>query len=76
MNEIISKNYAGQTCILVYSTTQIPVKIGSMVREYLIEGGSAPHRSNSTGRVLVKEKDGFRREFFPSVLNTEWRIKE
>lgn len=60
-----------------------PAKIGDIyitnrLESYELTGGRPPQHPASTGRVYVREayvreaKDGFTREFFPSVIGLKW----
>ena len=43
--------------------------------QWVIEGGTPPHKPSSTGRVWVRLLDDptWNREFFPTVFGMEWR---
>jgi len=41
--------------------------------KYFIQGGYAPHKPSSTGRVHVKMENGGTREMFPTVFNMKWK---
>ena len=44
--------------------------------QYVIEGGTPPHKPSSTGRVWVRSPDDptWNREYFPTVFDMEWRL--
>ena len=73
MNDnIISTGYNGTRWLLIDQTTQRSIRQGDMRPDFrgsrsIIEGGKAPHKPSSTGRVWA---DG--REFFPAVFNCVW----
>ena len=73
---ITSKNYDGIKCKLIDNKGRdlIPgawykVHNGGMVTPI---GGTAPHKSSSTGRVEVADEKQNSREYFPGVINAEW----
>ena len=43
--------------------------------QWVVEGGTPPHKPSSTGRVWVRRSDDstWNREFFPAVFGMEWR---
>ena len=50
----------------------VPVIIPySHPKKGMVVGGSAPHRRNSTGRIIV-ENEGKTREFYPQVCDLKW----
>ena len=70
---IIKKGYE-----LVHQETGKPATEKEVVtcfrgESYILQGGTPPHKPSSTGRVWVVGACDFNREFFPSVVNLEWR---
>ena len=69
-----SKRWDGKECALIKDNYEL--RIGDHVRHrgelYLILGGSAPHKSSSTGRVYVETSEGFKAEYFPTVIGARW----
>jgi len=84
MTDLIKRNWNDKLCILLDSDTGEPVKIGSYYKDrdcapMKLTGGYAPHKPSSSGKVHVEiEYDGqtHSREFYPSVINAEWRELE
>jgi hypothetical protein len=65
---------------LVYIATGQPVKLKDRTQDFrgdacTVVGWSAPRRSDSTGRVALNYGNGWQ-EYFPSVINAEWRDRE
>lgn len=80
---IQSKDYDGVLCTLVHLGTGQPMVKGDRVilhgspteLDWFITGGRAPHTENSTGKVYVQHKrTAAQREFYPSVIDCEWRV--
>ena len=65
---IQSEDFDGVKCSLICETTDQPITAGALMRGHLIEGGRAPHKPGSTGRVWVKGGG----EYFPSVVGAKW----
>lgn len=63
--------------ILIHQMTGVPVKMHERVNphgtEVMIVGGRAPHRQGATGRVFIDNGEGGFNEFYPTVVNCEWR---
>ena len=70
------------TYVLVDDPSQMPVAIGEevcsqdghgMTTAYKLEGGRAPHKPGSTGRIWVRESPEHHQcEYFPNVCNLAW----
>jgi hypothetical protein len=65
---------------LINRKTGKPLVTGEIVRttqgqNAIFTGGREPHHAASTGRVWLKllNDPSFEREFFPSVIDAEWR---
>lgn len=61
-----------QQMILVHEASGKPVEVGEQVKDFrgdvdTIEGGDAPHRPGSTGRVYTNGGS-----FYPSVFDLRW----
>jgi len=69
---IDSVDHEGRTCILVDDATGDPIRRGTVRRGLAVEGGRAPHKPSSTGRVWTVSEDGGRGEYFPSVVGARW----
>lgn len=72
MPPITDIGYDNKQWLLIDEVTQRSVKVADVRKDFRgepgrINGGRAPHKPNSTGRVHV---DG--REFFPSVFGLKW----
>lgn len=70
---ITSKDWSGTTRTLVHSRNGVAVKKGEIVANFrgelrIINGGTAPHKDSSTGRISTNAG-----ELFPSVCNLEWK---
>lgn len=65
-------DHEGRTCILVDDATGDPIPRGTVRRGFTVEGGRAPHKPSSTGRVWTVNEDGGRGEYFPSVVGARW----
>ena len=73
--DVTSTDWEGKESTLVFEKNLKPVCMGQKVRSkktYTVTGGRAPHKPSSSGRVYVKESDGFSREFFPTVFKMKW----
>lgn len=76
---LISNGHDGLYAL--YDSRGIPVDRGTTIfdregQEYTVEGGAAPLKPGSTGRVYVRrggKLPGKFHEFFPSVVGLEWR---
>lgn len=74
---ITSKRFDGKPCVLLYEDSrqvvarydEVTLRDGAVVS---VEGGSAPHKPSSTGRVGVRYEGGSFREYFPSVAGMFW----
>ena len=58
------------------------IKTGTIVADFrgdrwVLEGGREPHKPSSSGHVWLRSTDGrgLSREFYPSVINAEWRAE-
>lgn len=75
-NVITSMDWEEKENTLVFEKNLKPVCEGQTVRSreaYTVRGGDAPHKPSSTGRVYVTAvKDGFNRQFFPTVFKMKW----
>lgn len=75
---IIKNGYHGGLMVLVSQLTNKPAEIGDILisdgERYQLLGGTAPHKSSSTGRIYVENlSNGMKAEYFPSVLDLEWQ---
>lgn len=72
--DVTSTDWEGKESTLVFEKNLKPVCMGQKVRKYIVTGGRAPHKPESTGRVYVSGigKNGLNREFFPNVFNMKW----
>lgn len=70
LTPIRSKNYEGVICVLADDTGAIfedqRITSDSFIR-YKVEGGTAPHKPGSTGRVWTDKG-----EYYPSVIKCKW----
>ena len=69
---IKSINYKSRVCILIDAVTRKSIARGAVRADFkgnhcIVEGGSAPHKPGSTGRVQTS-----RGEFYPSVIGAAW----
>ncbi len=78
-DRIVRRNWEGKECILVTEGTKQPLGVGDRVlsfrgEPYVVIGGSAPHKSGSTGRVSVRDVElgAHSMEFFPGVIGAMW----
>jgi hypothetical protein len=75
---IYSKDWRGKEMILVDSRTKLPVPVGKAFMlpnkcdRVTVIGGTAPHKSSSSGLVQVRFENRAEAEYFPSVANAEW----
>lgn len=70
---ITSRGWDG-TYKLVYEGSEQLVEVGDRVTsalEYIVEGGRAPHKAESSGRVYVRIGDS-QRDLYPTVLSMKW----
>ena len=76
--DVTSTDWEGKENTLVYEKSLKPVCVGQKARSFrgdiwTVRGGDAPHKPSSTGRVYVTAvKDGFNRQFFPTVFKMKW----
>ena len=47
--------------------------ISSRDEQYIITGGSSPHKPSSSGLVQVQDIQGNVYEYYPHVFNLEWK---
>ncbi len=66
---IICTDWADKVCVLVDEDTGKVVFMGDKRNGMTINGGSAPHKSSSTGRVWVKE---YATAYYPGVVKAKW----
>jgi hypothetical protein len=64
--------------ILTYRASDVAVKQGDPVTTYrgesaTVEGWIEPHKSDSTGRVVLRIGTAEPHAYFPSVIDAEWR---
>lgn len=73
---VTGKDWAGKVRTLVYAQDGAPVCTGDLLvssENYIVTGGSAPHKPGSTGRVYVTSVGHpGAHEFFPGVFNLRW----
>lgn len=79
---ILSTDWAGKECKLVFAQSKESVYLDTRVdigrdgkREIVkVLGGRAPHKPESTGRVLVSCRGATfgQTEYFPSVVGARW----
>ena len=75
---VTSMDWEEKENTLVYEKSLKPVCVGQKARSFrgdiwTVRGGDAPHKPSSTGRVYVTAvKDGFNRQFFPTVFKMKW----
>jgi len=76
--EAYDDNWDDREMILVSEKTLKPACIGQKVKSFrgeyaILEGGRAPHKEGSTGKVWVKEAgSSSQREYYPSVYGLAW----
>lgn len=76
--EAYDDNWDDREMILVSEKTLKPACIGQRVKSFrgeyaTLEGGRAPHKEGSTGKVWVKEAGSTsQREYYPSVYGLAW----
>ena len=66
---IISKGWDGLYALV--DGKGRPVSEGQKVKDYVIVGGRAPHKPDSSGRIWVPAGDDVR-EFFPTNVDLKW----
>jgi hypothetical protein len=78
---IRSKDYDGQLQTLVDEQTLAPVKVGDVRctfrgERFIVTGGRAPHKPESTGKVWCRSVDAgdasASAEFYPGVISAKW----
>ena len=75
---VTSMDWEEKENTLVYEKSLKPVCVGQKARSFrgdiwTVRGGDAPHKPSSTGRVYVTAvKNGFNRQFFPTVFKMKW----
>jgi hypothetical protein len=75
---IQSKNHLNQLCTLT-DAQGLPVLADTQIYDsgglgWVIEGGTAPHKPGSTGKVIAKHL-GLVREFYPGVFDLRWEVE-
>jgi hypothetical protein len=79
-NPITSLGYDDRLYTLVVKGTTIPTFVGAKVvsfrdTTYKLEGGRAPHKPGSEGKVWVgRFGSAAQSEFYPSVFNLAWVV--
>lgn len=63
--------------VMIFRSGNIVV-VGDVVSTFrgelvTVTGGRAPDRPGSAGRVYVRSEKGHEMEYYPSVINAEWR---
>lgn len=74
--EVYDDNYDDKEMILVREKTLKPVCVGQKLKDFrgdtaILEGGRAPHKPASQGKVWVKEGTS-QREYYASVFGLKW----
>ena len=65
--------YDGKLWLLIDEVTQKSVERGQVLTDFrgekeMVRGGTAPHKSNSTGRIRMAPGS----EYFPGVYGCKW----
>jgi len=74
--EVYDDNYDDKEMILVREKTLKPVCVGQKLKDFrgdtaVLEGGRAPHKPASQGKVWVREGTS-QREYYASVFGLKW----
>lgn len=75
--------YDGEVFELVHEASNEVVALGDTLTgvdhrgdayEYEVTGGMAPHKEGSSGRIYLKDAEGFDHGYFPSVVGCRWNF--